>query len=463
MAFKRLIAIVALLPLLGAALFAMSLSQAEAALGTKNRAAHFQAYDTFKSAYMKAALGDDDALKRRTLEGIVKSGDLLHVEVGGYRAKLRQLSPSKRVPASKAKADRPQKGQTPAIRGQMRLKTVGWESGELVFRFSGKLGEKDVNFFKLKKSGKRGYRYVFDIHAVLDRSHTLTHRDLKRISLAQYKPDTIRLVLESDQALPVRFSRADGSLRIRAGISGVTSPKSVASATAGSAHDTGKVVVIDPGHGGKDGGAVGHRRYREKDIVLSIASKTAALLRARGYTVYMTRSGDRFIKLRNRTRYANRKEADLFISIHANAVPKHKVNKAYGIETYFLSPSRSKRAANAAANENAAEVEDMDFYGKNTFLSALNSEKIIASHKLAIDLQAGVLSSLRARYKDVKDAGVREGPFWVLVGAQMPAVLIEVGFITHPQEAVRLHSATYQQYFARGLADGVEQYFAKNR
>jgi N-acetylmuramoyl-L-alanine amidase len=186
------------------------------------------------------------------------------------------------------------------------------------------------------------------------------------------------------------------------------------------------------------------------------------MLRDRGYTVHMTRSKDRFVKLRNRTRFANKKKADLFISVHANAVPKRNAKKAYGIETYFLSTSRSKRATDAAALENKAEVEDMDFYGKNTFLNALNSEKIIASHKLAIDLQSSVLSSLRARYKNVKDSGVREGPFWVLVGAQMPAVLVEVGFITHPTEAKRLNSKSYQNYFARGLADGVERYFAKN-
>jgi N-acetylmuramoyl-L-alanine amidase len=93
----------------------------------------------------------------------------------------------------------------------------------------------------------------------------------------------------------------------------------------------------------------------------------------------------------------------------------------------------------------------------------LNNHKIVASNKLAIDLQQGVLAELRKYYKGVKDGGVREGPFWVLVGAQMPAVLIEVGFITHPIEAKRLVNKLYQKRFAKGIADGIERYFIKNR
>jgi N-acetylmuramoyl-L-alanine amidase len=198
-------------------------------------------------------------------------------------------------------------------------------------------------------------------------------------------------------------------------------------------------------------------------VVFALAKKTAKILRSRGYTVYLTRTKDRFVKLRHRTHFANKKKADLFVSIHANAVPKRNASKAYGIETYFLSRSRSKRATNAAAMENKVEIEDMNFYAKNTFLNALNSEKIVASHKLAIDLQSSVLSALRAKYKNVKDSGVREGPFWVLVGAQMPAVLIEIGFLTHPVEGARLKNDRYLDTFARGLADGIERYFLKNR
>ncbi len=171
----------------------------------------------------------------------------------------------------------------------------------------------------------------------------------------------------------------------------------------------------------------------------------------------MTRNRDKFVKLSKRTQYANRKKADIFISIHANAVGKKNAHKVHGIECYFLSPSRSSRAESIAAKENSADLSEMNRYGKNTFLKFLNHHKILASNKLAIDLQRGMLGSLR-KYK-VKDGGVREGPFWVLVGAQMPAVLVEVGFITHPKEAKRLVDPKYRKTMALGLANGIERYF----
>ncbi len=107
-------------------------------------------------------------------------------------------------------------------------------------------------------------------------------------------------------------------------------------------------------------------------------------------------------------------------------------------------------------------MSEMDFYGKESFLHTLSSHNIIAANKLAIDLQRGMLSSLRKSYKNIKDGGVRPAPFWVLVGAQMPAVLVEVGFISNPMEAKRLVSRKYQKKIALGLANGVERYFLNN-
>jgi N-acetylmuramoyl-L-alanine amidase len=199
-----------------------------------------------------------------------------------------------------------------------------------------------------------------------------------------------------------------------------------------------KIIVIDPGHGGKDSGAVGNG-FMEKEIVLQIGYQLSEKLREMGYTVYMTRSNDVFIELKDRTKFANDKEADLFISVHANSIPKTSDPlKAQGIETYFLSPARSERSMRVAALENSEDMEEMGQYGKLSFLSFLNKEKIIASNKLAIDLQKGMLGSLRKQFPNVHDNSVREAPFWVLVGAQMPAVLLEVGYISHPDESSRI-------------------------
>jgi N-acetylmuramoyl-L-alanine amidase len=176
----------------------------------------------------------------------------------------------------------------------------------------------------------------------------------------------------------------------------------------------------------------------------------------------MTRKSDTFIKLKNRTHLANKKDADLFISIHANAAPKGKYLSLKGIETFFLSPAKTAKAKRIAAKENAA-ASGMNKKSQDTLLSFLNRNKIIQSNKLAIDVQSGLLSSVRKKFKGVKDGGVREAPFWVLVGAQMPAVLVELGYITNPTEAERLFNPFYQNALAKGIYNGINSYFSHNR
>lgn len=225
----------------------------------------------------------------------------------------------------------------------------------------------------------------------------------------------------------------------------------------------GKVIVLDAGHGGDDPGAI-NGSLKEKNIVLSITQKAGKELQGRGYKVYYTRSKDKFINLRDRTKYANDKAADLFISIHANAAPsKTKAATMRGIETFFLSPARSERSKNAAALENKSDIEEMNYFSKQTFLNFLNREKIIASNKLAIDVQREVLARAKSVSSKASDGGVREAPFWVLVGALMPAVLLEVGYITHPSEGDLINNSKYQDALANGLADGIDVYFSNQQ
>ena len=223
-----------------------------------------------------------------------------------------------------------------------------------------------------------------------------------------------------------------------------------------------KTVVIDPGHGAEDAGAVGPNKRYEKVINLNVAKNLYSLLKQRGYKVYLTRDNDTFIKVMNRTVLANDKNADIFISIHTNSVPKEKANEVTGIETFFLSPARNERAKRVAAIENKSDIREMSNSSKDVFLESLNRPRITASHKLAIDVQAGLLQSSRSKYRDVKDSGVREGPFWVLVGAQMPSILVELGYISHPTESKRLYDKSYQQLLANGIANGIDSYFSKN-
>ncbi|PUD10810.1 N-acetylmuramoyl-L-alanine amidase family protein [Helicobacter pylori] len=223
-----------------------------------------------------------------------------------------------------------------------------------------------------------------------------------------------------------------------------------------------KKIVLDAGHGGKDCGAMSANLVCEKDIVLEVVKFLHKELKKRGYSVLLTRDKDIYIDLVARTELANRKSADLFISVHANSIPKHSTSNAHGIETYFLSTARSERARKVAEQENKDDVNLMDYFSKSLFLNSLNTQRLIVSNKLAIDVQYGMLQSIRKNYPDVVDGGVREGPFWVLAGALMPSILIEIGYNSHAIESKRIQSKPYQKILAKGIADGIDSFFSKN-
>ncbi|KMZ47821.1 N-acetylmuramoyl-L-alanine amidase [Helicobacter pylori] len=223
-----------------------------------------------------------------------------------------------------------------------------------------------------------------------------------------------------------------------------------------------KKIVLDAGHGGKDCGAMSTNLVCEKDIVLEVVKFLHKELKKRGYSVLLTRDKDIYIDLVARTELANRKSADLFISVHANSIPKRSTSNAHGIETYFLSTARSERARKVAEQENKDDVNLMDYFSKSLLLNSLNTQRLIVSNKLAIDVQYGMLQSIRKNYPDVVDGGVREGPFWVLAGALMPSILIEIGYNSHAIESKRIQSKPYQKILAKGIADGIDSFFSKN-
>ncbi len=216
-------------------------------------------------------------------------------------------------------------------------------------------------------------------------------------------------------------------------------------------------IVIDAGHGGKDYGAKGHlRKSHEKYIVLKIAQKLAHKVRSRlGAEVILTRKSDRYLTLEERTAIANTKSADLFISIHANAA---KNKKAYGIETYFLNLATDDEAILVAARENATSTKNIsDLHDILTEL--MQNAKINESARLAGYVQSAVVGKLqKANYKYVKNKGVKQAPFYVLMGARMPAILVETSFISNPRENQRLEDSAYQDRLCDGIVDGIERY-----
>ena len=432
----------------------------------------FRAYNDYKNLYLQAVINDDTKLLQAALKGIVKTGKKLHIDVKSYEKELRLIGNSQKKSGKKKKPLRKKIANTKKIHiyKTNKLRQVFWRNSRLVLRFAKPLSKKSVNYFKRYDAKRNRYRYVFEIEAsMMSKTQNLVKEGIESIKLVQYKQNRLRLVIQNDVVVKVRFKIAKNELVIYAQalkngssktIHGVKKVQNTHRKRSVTSEITPKVIVIDPGHGGKDPGAVGYRKYKEKDVVLATALYLRTYLKAFGYKVYMTRWSDRFIKLRDRTKYANRKKADLFISIHANASNNKKVR---GIETYFLSPSRSSRAEKVAAMENKVDMSEMSYYAKKSFLMFMNNHKIVASNKLAIDIQRSVLARLRKHYKGIADGGVREGPFWVLVGAQMPAVLIEIGFITNVSEAKRLKNKRYIQRLAKGIAEGINRYFIKNR
>ncbi|MFA5234480.1 MAG: N-acetylmuramoyl-L-alanine amidase [Sulfurimonas sp.] len=423
----------------------------------------FRAYNDYKNLYLRSVIDDDTSLKIDALKGIVKSGNKLNIDVSKYSRELQSLpikggyNQPEPKPMKKTK-----KIENVHVGTLHKLKSVGWREDTLLLTFDQKLSEKQVNYFTLHDKAKKRYRYVFDIKtAMLTSSQNINKNGINSIKIAQFTPDTLRLVIENSSSVDISHEVSSDMLEIKL-ITTSYKLVEVADKAVPSRKDRDKTIVIDPGHGGNDPGAIGYKKYREKAVVFNVSKELSKILKSRRYKVFMTRESDKFVKLRKRTELANDKKADIFISIHANAVPNGNAKDVHGIECYFLSPSRSERAKRAAAQENSADMSDMNMYGKDSYLNLLNHHNILASNKLAIDLQRGMLGSLNQKYKDVRDGGVREGPFWVLVGAQMPSVLVEVGFISHPKEALRLVDDAYIKSMAKGLADGIERYFANN-
>lgn len=224
---------------------------------------------------------------------------------------------------------------------------------------------------------------------------------------------------------------------------------------------TGKKIVVDAGHGGKDCGTKSVEGICEKVIVLEVAKLLTQELKNRGYIVYMTRNSDVYIDLRKRTEFANGKNADLFVSIHANSMPKDSPKTPSGVETYFLSPARSERAEQVAKAENQGDIETMSHFATKSFLNTISSFHLVASHKLAIEIQSGILNIVKQTH-NTHDGAVREGPFWVLAGALMPSVLIEIGYASHKDEGKLIAKKEYQKLLALGIADGIDGYFLRN-
>jgi N-acetylmuramoyl-L-alanine amidase len=289
---------------------------------------------------------------------------------------------------------------------------------------------------------------------------------------AQHRPDTVRIVLDLRSVDDFKVFSLRNPFRIVVDVRGV--PLKTASkkrlrngmqkpvvrvpkgALAKQLALCVKRIVIDPGHGGKDPGAAGHLKgVLEKHVTLEIAERLAVKIRERlGCEATLTRNADTFLSLEERTAIANTNNADLFISIHTNA---HKKMASRGIETYFLNLAADESAILVAARENATSAKNISDL-ENILSDLMKNAKQEESRRLAGFVQQAMIKKLTPSYGGIKNNGVKQAPFYVLMGADMPCILVEVAFITNPGECRRLNTAVYQDDIADGIAAGIQRY-----
>ena len=425
-----------------------------------------------KSVYIQAIISNDDSLKKETLERLIKSAKVLKLDASKYESELSFMNKSSTKEPVAEKVSPPKKEIEPdtsatfqkAPQGKNALRHVNVNEDEIILEFDQKVSSNDIKIFILKSVGN--YKKVVDIRAVILSSPKVSvPRKLQSLRVSQYSNDLLRVVMDAPKEFEAQIQASDNKVVISLGSSKIVNekivkqPEVITTPVAKKGIRRDKTIVIDAGHGGEDAGATGYKQRKEKHLVLEVAMELGKALKERGYKVYYTRDKDFFIQLRDRTKIANDKNADLFLSIHANAAPNEsKQLSMKGIETFFLSPGKSERSKSVAALENQASMDEMDAYSKETFLNVFNREKIILSNKAAIDIQSGMLKNVKKKYS-VEDGGVREAPFWVLVGATMPSVLIELGYISNPEECEKLFNPQYQKLLVEGISDGIDKYF----
>lgn len=342
-------------------------------------------------------------------------------------------------------------------------------------------GETDFTHRLLKKDPSIGKppRLFVDLEGAamdkdLDKIVPINDNLLSDVRAGQYTPDTVRVVIDIKSFDRYKIFSLKNPFRI---VIDVWGEAAAAAADAPAASVSAKTipsnalakqlalgvrrVVIDPGHGGRDYGAPGYLKgVHEKYVAMDIARRLEKQIRKElGLEVILTRTDDRYLTLEERTAFANTQNADLFISIHTNS---HRDRRAYGIETYFLNLATDNEAIMVAATENATSEKNISDL-QTILLDLMQNAKINESSRLASHVQKELCGNLKDRYSRIRDKGVKQAPFYVLLGAQMPAILVETSFISNARECKRLVSPEYQEALCRGIVRGIRTYIRENQ
>ena len=314
--------------------------------------------------------------------------------------------------------------------------------GNLKLVFKKKIRAKDIRHFTISANGFT--KHVYDIkNAYLPKGKTHKY---KAFRIGQYRPNILRIVIESTKKTQKKHRISRRTLYIPISKKHFYTKKRKKKKSG-----NGFKVVVDAGHGGIDNGA-SCCSLHEKQLTLSMAYNLKRRLEKKGYEVYMTRDSDKYISLIERTEFANKKQADIFVSIHINAAPKKKIEKLNGIEIYYLSLD------NVHIKGKSISYKGNKVYFKDSFALMTDKKKIYLSRKLGIKVQKGMNKNIKKGYKSLISK-LKESDFWVLTGTKMPTILVETGYITHKKDKKRLTSLYYRNLAIKGIVEGIDSYF----
>jgi N-acetylmuramoyl-L-alanine amidase len=304
-----------------------------------------------------------------------------------------------------------------------------------------KVAEPTIRYLPEDREAERTERLYFDLDQRGARAFVLEVGDgvVRGIRAGRNRPDRVRVVLDLDRYVKHRVLSLGDPPRLILDVFGAEEAR----ATNGGPKEPERIVVVDPGHGGRDPGAIGIGRRKEKDVTLAVSRQLRRELQERGFRVIMTRDDDRWLSLEERTAIAEGHGAALFVS-----------------ETYYLDRASRRQTLRLAAHENGTTPARLDALQK-TLASLRVSEAAQFSSGLARHLHETLVHGMGVSAGSVTDLGVKRGPFQVLFLTQIPAVLVEVGFLTHPDESKRLANPDYRRALGVHLARGVERYWAR--
>jgi N-acetylmuramoyl-L-alanine amidase len=380
------------------------------------------------------------------------------------------------APVQKADKARNSGTQVPASLERSRLTSVRFLSSKAYTRVMMDLsGPVRYETHRLPADPSKGlapriYIDLFNTELSMDAKEPLVVEDglLRQVRVGQFSADVVRIVIDMASPGEHPILQLPDPHQLVIEIQGQKSSDVVAAAgkrNSGSMTPAIKnkplpavgirKIVLDPGHGGKDPGAIGVGGIAEKDIVLAVAKKLASKLQTQmGVAVVLTRKDDRFISLEDRTAIANAEDADLFVSLHMNASPN---SEAKGLETYYLDNTTDEASLRLAARENGTSrrnVSDLQFILSDMTQNMKLEDSITLAHRLHDTL----VDNMSQKLADVKDLGVKKALFYVLVGARMPSVLVEMFFITNKTEGRAMSQESYQNAVVDALYDGIVKY-----